>query len=282
MEQEPDPATHHAHPYYVPSRADQAPFPPLAIPRPFRLCNVSPEERAVWCMQTAYELALLKNTAFHYGDAYGKVVAVEETKLLLTNIIEMNNKGRSTLAAILEALVGLERTVWSVVIEEEVQNELASIVRFDGHCRARLVAMNILMEKIEETQRMIAVTEQKAAMADNPFGQTWSNTGGGPQSFEAFPPQPEPAEAYEEGEVVFRGGMAAPTEATFVGSDEKASTYAGGSDNQHSGTAKSEDVASSEEPKEEQTPRALWRPQFGSMSLAEAENYSSWRGSQTI
>lgn len=93
-------------------------------------------------MQAAYELALLKNTAFHYGDAYGKVMAVEETKLLLTNIIEMNSKGRSTLAAILEALVGLEDSVWSVVIEEEVQNELASIVRFDAHCRARLAAMN--------------------------------------------------------------------------------------------------------------------------------------------
>lgn len=94
-------------------------------------------------MQTAYELALLKNTAFHYGDAYGKVVSVEETKLLLTNIIEMNSKGRSTLAAILEAMVGLEKTIWSVVIEEEVQNELASTVRFDGHCRARLAAMNM-------------------------------------------------------------------------------------------------------------------------------------------
>lgn len=94
-------------------------------------------------MQTAYELALLKNTAFHYGDAYNKVVAVEETKLLLTNIIEMNSKGRSTLAAILEAMMGLEKTVWSVVIEEEVQNELASLLRFDGHCRARLVAINM-------------------------------------------------------------------------------------------------------------------------------------------
>ena len=94
-------------------------------------------------MQTAYELALLKNTAFHYGDACGKVVAVEETKLLLTNIIEMNSKGRSMLAVILEAMVGLEKTIWGVVIEEEVQNELASIVRFDVHCRARLAAMNM-------------------------------------------------------------------------------------------------------------------------------------------
>jgi hypothetical protein len=94
-------------------------------------------------MQTAYELALLKNTAFHYGDAYGKVVAIEETKLLLTNIIGMNNKGRSTLAAILEAMVGLGKTIWTVVIEEEVQNELASVVRFDGHCRARLMAMDM-------------------------------------------------------------------------------------------------------------------------------------------
>lgn len=137
-----------------------------------------------------------------------------------------------------------------------------------------------LMEKIEETQQMIAVTEQRA-MAANPFGQTWINTGG-PENLEVFSPGMGPAEAYVEGANVFEAEMEAPTGATFVEADEQAPTYVVGSDNQHSGTKKPEDVAPSESPTEERTPRALRRPQFGSMSLAEAENYSSWRGSRTI
>ncbi|OBT77557.1 hypothetical protein VF21_04606 [Pseudogymnoascus sp. 05NY08] len=266
------------------------------LSRPFRLCNVSPEERTTWCMQTAYELALLKNTAFHYGDAFGKVVAVEETKLLLTNIIEMNSKGRSTLAAILEAMVGLEKTMWSVVIEEEVQNELASIVRFDGHCRARLVAMNIIIEKIAETKEMIAVTEQRAmaeqramteqrpiteqrAMTANPWAQTWSSTEG-PENSEAPSPEQEPVET-EEGENV-EGETETPAETSVVEAEETLTYRGGGSDSQHANTEKTEDVAPSEKATEERTPRSHWRPQFGSMSLAEAENYSTWRGSRTI
>ncbi|KFZ02524.1 hypothetical protein V500_00146 [Pseudogymnoascus sp. VKM F-4518 (FW-2643)] len=279
MEQEPDPYSYHAHPYYVLPRADLASLQPPAIPRPFRLCNVSPEERATWCMQTAYELALLKNTAFHYGDAYNKVVAAEETKLLLTNIIEMNSKGRSTLATILEAMVGLEKTVWTVFIEEEVQNELASIVRFDGHCRARLVAMNILIANIAETREIIAETEHRA-MTANLRGQTWSNTGS-PENFETISPESQPVEAKEEGADVFEGEMEALAGATVVEAEEEAPTYAGGSDSQHADTGKTENVAPSAAT-EERTPRTLRRPQFGIMSLAEAENYSSWRGSRTI
>ncbi|KFY11329.1 hypothetical protein V491_07252, partial [Pseudogymnoascus sp. VKM F-3775] len=228
MEQQPDPDSYHAHPYYVLSRPDLTSLSPLAIPRPFRLCNVSPEERATWCMQTAYELALLKNTAFHYGDAYGKVVAVEETKLLLTNIIEMNSKGRSMLAVILEAMVGLEKTIWGVVIEEEVQNELASIVRFDVHCRARLAAMNILMEKIAETKEIIAETGQRA-MAANRWCQTRSNTQG-TENLEAFSPEPEPTKADEDGTTVVEEEMETLTGTNVVEADEEALTYAGGSD----------------------------------------------------
>lgn len=137
-----------------------------------------------------------------------------------------------------------------------------------------------LIEKIEETQQMIAVTQQRA-MAANPFGQTWTNTGG-PENLEAFSPGLGPAKAYVEGANAFEGEMETPTGAAFVEADEQAPTYVGGSDNQYSGTKKSEEVAPSETPTEERTPRALRRPQFGSMSLAEAENYSSWRGSRTI
>ncbi|OBT86892.1 hypothetical protein VE02_03852 [Pseudogymnoascus sp. 03VT05] len=284
MEQEPDPYSYHAHPYHAPPRADLASLPPLAIPRPFRLCNVSPEERTTWCMQTAYELALLKNTAFHYGDAFGKVVAVEETKLLLANIIEMNSKGRSTLAAILEAMVGPEKTMWSVVIEEEVQNELASIVRFDGHCRARLVAMNILMEKIAETKEMIAVMEQRAmaeqrAITANPWAQTRSSTEG-PENSEAPSPEQEPVET--EGEENIEAETETPAETSVVEVEEALTYRGGGPDSQHANTEKTEVVAPGETAKGERTPRSHWRPQFGSMSLAEAENYSSWRVSRTI
>ncbi|OBT59746.1 hypothetical protein VE04_00236 [Pseudogymnoascus sp. 24MN13] len=286
MEQEPDPYSYHAHPYQAPPRADPATLPPLAIPRPFRLCNVSHEERATWCMQTAYELALLKNTAFHYGDAYSKVVAVEETKLVLTNIIEMNSKGRSTLAAILEAMVGLDKSMWSVVMEEEVRNELASVVRFDGHCRARLVAMNIIIEKIAETQQMIAVTEQRAmaeqrAMTANPWAQTWSSTEG-PENSEVLSPEQEPVETEDERANAIEGETEAPAETNVVEAEEALTYRGGGSDNQHANTEKTEDVAPSETAAAERTPRSHWRPQFGSMSLAEAENYSSWRGSRTI
>ncbi|KFY37466.1 hypothetical protein V495_07165 [Pseudogymnoascus sp. VKM F-4514 (FW-929)] len=268
VEQQADPYSFHAHPSYAPPRPDLTSLPPLTIPRRFRLCNVSPEERTTWCMQTAYELALLKNAAFHYGDAYGKVVAIEETKLLLTNIIEMNNKGRSTLAAILEAMVGLEKTIWTVVIEEEVQNELASVVRFDGHCRARLMAMDILMEKIAETQQMIVETEQRAMSATS-WGQTRSFTESS-GTFETFSPEPEEVVYVEEGGAnLAEGEMEAPISI-------------GASDSQSAGTAGTKDAAPSETVSEDRTPRRLWRPQFGSMSLAEAENYSSWRGSKTI
>ncbi|KFY42538.1 hypothetical protein V494_02371 [Pseudogymnoascus sp. VKM F-4513 (FW-928)] len=258
MEQEADPGTYHAHTYYAAPHSALASVPLLTIPRPFRLCNVSIEERATWCMQTAYELALLKNTAFHYGDAYEKVVTAEETKLLLTNIIEMNSKGRSTLAVILEAMVGLEKTLWSVVVEEEVQNELASIVRFDGHCRARLMAMNILMEKIAETQELIAETEQRLRTA-NALGQTWSNAGG-PEILESFPPEQELLK------IVVEGGLAIQAETNVVESEEEASTYATGSDNNHAGTETPEDAVPVNTAAEERTPRSLRRPQFGTVA----------------
>lgn len=94
-------------------------------------------------MQAAYELANLKNTAFYFGAAYDRVATMEETQLLLIKIIEMNENGRSKLAAILEAMVGLERTLWTVNIEEEVQQHLHVLLNFDRHCRARLTALNM-------------------------------------------------------------------------------------------------------------------------------------------
>lgn len=130
-----------------------------------------------------------------------------------------------------------------------------------------------LIARIAETKEIISETEHRAITA-NRWGQTWSNTGG-PENFKAISPEPEPVEAEEEGE------MEASTGSTVVEAEEEAPTYAGGSDNQHADAEKTENVAPSAAT-EERTPRTLRRPQFGSMSLAEAENYSSWRGSRTI
>jgi hypothetical protein len=159
MEQGQDPGSYHAHPYIQPP-TDPAYIPPLTsklpdtpqffrhqhqdtAPGPFRLCEVSPEERATWCNQAAYELANLKNSAYHFGVAYDKIVTTDETQLFLTNVIEMNEKGKSTLACILEAMVGLERSAWTVNTEQDVQHQLQGLLNFDSHCRARLTALNM-------------------------------------------------------------------------------------------------------------------------------------------
>ena len=136
-----------------------------------------------------------------------------------------------------------------------------------------------LIAKIAETREIIAETEHRA-MTANLRGQMWSNTGG-PENFEVPSSEPEPVEAEEEGADDFEGEMEALAGATVVEAEEEAPTYAGGSDSQHADTEKTENVAPSAAT-EERTPRTLRRPQFGSMSLAEAENYSSWRGSRTI
>lgn len=136
-----------------------------------------------------------------------------------------------------------------------------------------------LIAKIAETREIIAETEHRA-MTANLRGQMWSNTGD-PENFEVPSSEPEPVEAEEEGADEFEGQMEALAGATVVEAEEEAPTYAGGSDSQHADTAKTENVAPSAAT-EERTPRTLRKPQFGSMSLAEAENYSSWRGSRTI
>lgn len=141
-----------------------------------------------------------------------------------------------------------------------------------------------LMEKIAETQEMIAATEQRAmteqgAMTANPWAQTWSSTEGAENS-EVCSPEQEPIEA-EEGENV-EGEMEAPAETSIVEAEEALTYRGGGSDKTHANIEKTEVVGPSEKATEERTPRSHWRPQFGSMSLAEAENYSSWRGSRTI
>lgn len=137
-----------------------------------------------------------------------------------------------------------------------------------------------LMKKIAETKEIIAETEQRAVAA-NRWGQTWSNTQG-TENFEAFSPEPEPVEANEDGTTVVEEEMKTLTGTSVVEAGEEAPTYAGGSAKQHAYTERTGDVAPSEPMTDEQTPQKLWRPQFGSMSLAEAENYSSWRGSLTI
>ena len=137
-----------------------------------------------------------------------------------------------------------------------------------------------LMEKIAETKEIIAETGQRA-MAANRWCQTRSNTQG-TENLEAFSPEPELTKADEDGTTVVEEEMETLTGTNVVEADEEALTYAGGSNNQDAGTEKTGNVAPSETTAEEQTPQKLWRPQFGSMSLAEAENYSSWRGSLTI
>lgn len=67
----------------------------------------------------------------------------EEEQILISNIISVNDEGKSTLAAILEAFVGLERSVWSVHMREEMQHELERVMRFDAHCEARVVALDM-------------------------------------------------------------------------------------------------------------------------------------------
>jgi hypothetical protein len=125
-----------------------------------------------------------------------------------------------------------------------------------------------LIEKIAETQQMIVETEQRAMSASS-WGQTRSYTES-PGTFETFSPEPEEAVYAEEGGAnLAEGEMEAPISI-------------GASDSQSAGTAGTKDAALSETVSEDRTPRRLWRPQFGSMSLAEAENYSSWRGSKTI
>jgi hypothetical protein len=124
------------------------------------------------------------------------------------------------------------------------------------------------MEKIAETQQMIVETEQRA-MTDSSWGQTRSYTES-PGTFETFSPQPEEAVYAEEG---------APN---LAEGELEAPISVGASDSQSAVTAGTKDAVPSETMSEERTPRRLWRPQFGSMSLAEAENYSSWRGSKTI
>lgn len=137
-----------------------------------------------------------------------------------------------------------------------------------------------LIQKVAETQDMIAETEHRV-MAANRWAQTWSNTEA-PESSRVFTPESEPVDAEVEGANIVEGEMEIPTGTNVTEAKEEAQAYAAGSDNQHAATEKAEDVASTKSATEERTPRALWRPQFGSMSLAEAENYSSWRGSRTI
>ncbi|KFY05519.1 hypothetical protein V492_08480 [Pseudogymnoascus sp. VKM F-4246] len=252
MEQEADPGTYHAHTYYAAPHSALASVPLLTIPRPFRLCNVSIEERATWCMQTAYELALLKNAAFHYGDAYEKVVTAEETKLLLTNIIEMNSKGRSTLAVILEAMCALMGIAGPVD-----GNEYVSLDALKAD-RSILMGDNSLMEKIAETQELIAETEQRLRTV-NALAQTWSNAGG-PEILESFPPEQELLK------IVVEGGLVMQAETNVVESEEEASTYATGSDNNHNGTETPEDAVPVKTVAEERTPRSLRRPQFGTVA----------------
>lgn len=137
-----------------------------------------------------------------------------------------------------------------------------------------------LMEKIAETKEIIAETEQRAVAA-NRWGQTWSNTQV-TENFEVFSPESEPVEADEDGTTVVEEEMETLTGTSAVEAGEEAPTYPGGSANQHADTEKTKDVAPTKTMTDEQTPQKLWRPQFGSMSLAEAENYSTWRGSLTI
>jgi hypothetical protein len=57
--------------------------------------------------------------------------------------------------------------------------------------------------------------------------------------------------------------------------EEEAPTGISGSDNEHNDTETVTGVTPSEAAAETQTPRPLQRLQFGSMTLAEAENYST-------
>lgn len=117
--------------------------------RPFRLASVPQNQRTEFLQRAAAQLAALKQRTYYLRNAYDAVQTPEEELVLLKAIMDMNEEGKSTYAAILESLVWLGegegqggigdggKGVWATWVEEETWADLWKVGRFDAHVRAR-------------------------------------------------------------------------------------------------------------------------------------------------
>lgn len=113
--------------------------------RPFRLAAVPQDERIEFLQRAAAQLAALKQRTYYLRSAYDAVQTAEEEVVLLKGIMDMNEEGKSTYAAILESVVGLGeggtgdggKGAWATWVEEETWADLWKVTRFDEHVRAR-------------------------------------------------------------------------------------------------------------------------------------------------
>lgn len=131
-----------------------------------------------------------------------------------------------------------------------------------------------MMEKAAELRATIAA--QQAAM---------NGEGIAPEVLENLQPIPTVVEPIEQGEptqeeVEKEGTREVEAEEVTIVVSE-APTDTSSSDRKHADNEKTDEVAQSEVPTKIQTPLSVPRLQFGSMTLAEAENYSTWRGTRS-